>query len=258
MKEKSFGFVGGGRITAILLRALKDSGNFSSLVSVSDANQDVINNIKIEFPEVHVSTDNKIPAASDLVFLSLHPPVMMQVLEEIKGVVRDDSVIISLAPKISIQAIRGVLTQVTKVVRMIPNAPTVIQKGYNPVCFSPEMSGEEVNAIQKLISVFGESPVVEEKKLEAFAIIAAMGPTYLWFQFNKLHQIGKSFGLSDKELSEAIQSMAIGGLSTLYDSGLSFEQVVDLVPVKPLAEYETTIAGYYDAVLQPLYKKLTN
>lgn len=258
MKEQSFGFIGGGRITAILLRALKDAGKFPASVSVSDANEEVLNKIKREFPEVRISTDNKIPAASDLVFISLHPPVMMAALEEIKSTVTSDSIIISLAPKISMQAIKGVLTQTTKVVRMIPNAPSIIQKGYNPACFSSEMSAGEVSAIQELINIFGEAPVVEEKKLEAFAIIAAMGPTYFWFQFNKLHELGKSFGLSEEDLSKSIQAMAAGALSTLYDSGLSFEQVVDLVPVKPIAEYETAIAGYYDAALLPLYQRLTN
>ena len=66
----------------------------------------------------------------------------------------------------------------------------------------------------------GDFPEVEEGKLEAYAIITAMGPTYLWFQLCELNELAKSFGLSEKEAAKAISKMTKGALKTLFDSGL--------------------------------------
>ena len=43
-----------------------------------------------------------------------------------------------------------------------------------------------------------------EDKLEAYAILTAMGPTYFWFQWQELLQIGLSFGLDALEIETGL------------------------------------------------------
>jgi pyrroline-5-carboxylate reductase len=85
-----------------------------------------------------------------------------------------------------------------------------------------------------------------------------MGPTYFWFQLYELQELAKSFGISDNTLKDAIPKMLIGAARTMYESGLTPSEVMDLVPVKPLGEEETTIKGFYQNRLTTLYKKLKN
>jgi len=139
---------------------------------------------------------------------------------------------------------------------MIPNAPSIIGKGYNPVAFSPGFSKSEAKDFLKVVKPLGDSPEVDEDKLEAYAIITAMGPTYLWFQLAELDEIAKSFGLSEKEAAKAISKMAKGAIKTLFNSGLNATEVIDLVPVKPLAEEEAGIRNAYRSRLTSLYGKL--
>lgn len=47
----------------------------------------------------------------------------------------------------------------------------------------------------------------KEDKLEAYAVITSMGPTYLWFQLHELYEIAKEFGMSDGEARNAISKM---------------------------------------------------
>ncbi|MCM8761870.1 MAG: hypothetical protein NC929_00935, partial [Candidatus Omnitrophica bacterium] len=97
---------------------------------------------------------------------------------------------------------------------------------------------------------------VEEEKLEAYAILTTMGPTYLWFQLYKLQDIVKSFGLSETEIEEGILKMIYGSIQTMYKSGLPPSSVMDLVPVKPLGEEEGNIKIIYERCLNNLFKKL--
>jgi len=52
--------------------------------------------------------------------------------------------------------------------------------------------------------------------------------------------------------------MTAGAVKTMQESGLSPAGVMDLVPVKPMAEHEETIRGMYAASLTGLYGKLTS
>jgi pyrroline-5-carboxylate reductase len=256
MFNKSFGFIGGGRVDKILLHAMSRKGEMPKNIIVSDTNKEVLQKLKNQFPEIVITNDNTEPAKCDYVFISLHPPVFMSVLNEIKESVRLESVIISLAPKISVEKIQSILTQSKNVVRMIPNAPSYINKGYNPVVYSKEIAGEVKSELEKLFSVFGEFPEVNEYNLEAYAIVAAMGPTYLWFQLQQLKELGASFGLSEDELKKTMPAMVKGAIDTMFESELSIEEVIDLIPVKPLAEDEQAIKNMYKTKLEALFAKL--
>jgi len=256
MFEKSFGFIGGGRVDKILLHALSNKGMMPANVVVSDPNNEALEKLKAQFRKISITNDNTKPAKCDYVFISLHPPVFIGVLNEIKESICSESVIISLAPKISIEKIQSAIPQAKNIVRMIPNAPTYINKGYNPVAFSKDFPKEDKVELKKLFSIFGEYPEVNEYDLEAYAITAAMGPTYFWFQFNQLKELASSFGLSEKELNVTIPAMVKGAVETMFASGLSIEEVIDLVPAKPLAEDESTIKSIYKTKLELLFAKL--
>ena len=50
--------------------------------------------------------------------------------------------------------------------------------------------------------------------------------------------------------------MLWGTTETLFNSGLTYEEVMDLVPVKPMGEVEETIKGYYTQYLTALFQKI--
>ena len=58
---------------------------------------------------------------------------------------------------------------------MIPNAPSKIGKGYNPVVFSPALNNQEKAALLNLFENCGESPEVPEEQLKAYAILTGVG-----------------------------------------------------------------------------------
>ena len=190
MNNKSFGFIGGGRVDRILLNALMNRNSMPANVIISDTNNDVLQSLKNQFPAITAIQSNLEPAACDYVFISLHPPVMASTLEEIKNRIKKDAIVISLAPKLTIEKISSLLGGFTRIVRMIPNAPSYINEGFNPVVFSSTISPEEKSELFDLFSHFGKCPEVNEADLEAFAIVTAMGPTYLWFQLNQLYELG--------------------------------------------------------------------
>ncbi len=132
---------------------------------------------------------------NEIVFLAIHPPVIAGTLGELS--VQSGSIIVSLAPKFTISKIFELTNGASKIVRMIPNAPSMIGKGFNPVSYSAGISESDRNVLSELFGALGECKEVPEQNLEAYAILTAMGPTYLWYQLYELQRLVTEYGLSD-------------------------------------------------------------
>jgi pyrroline-5-carboxylate reductase len=257
MITQSIGFIGGGRVAKIVLQGWRRAGQFPANIIATDNNAEVLGNLKSDFQNIETVVNNaKRAAASDIVFIGLHPPVFAEILQEIKSVVKPSTIVVSLAPKISLAKLTEGLGGLINIVRVIPNAPSIVNEGYNPVAFSSEISANAKQTILELFRPLGEIPEVTEELLEAYAIFTAMGPTYFWFQLYELQELIKSFGISQKAIQDGLPKMLSGAVKTMYESGLTPTEVMNLIPVKPLGEEETTIKGFYQNRLNALYKKL--
>jgi pyrroline-5-carboxylate reductase len=253
--KQSIGFIGGGRVTRILLQAFKNKNAQFSKIVVTDTNPDVSGNLKKSFPDIQVDNAS-IAASQDIVFISLHPPVIMDTLELIKGSINSNTIMISLAPKITITKISSKLDQAKNIARLIPNATSYINEGYNPICFSPDFASKLRQQIIDLLKIMGNTFEVKEEKLESYAIMSAMLPTYFWFQWKELTEIGIRIGLTDEESRNSINDTIIASLNLMFKSCLTPAEVIDLIPVKPIGEHELQIIEIYKTKLIGLFEKI--
>ncbi|MDZ7723404.1 MAG: NAD(P)-binding domain-containing protein [candidate division KSB1 bacterium] len=254
---KSLGFIGGGRITSVFLQAMKNRDVNVDHIVVSDPDTIALKKLTHAYSVLNVTTGSNTEAAGqDIVFLAVHPPVLKNVLPDIAESVSRAKAVVSLAPVFTAEKISGLLNGYNKLVRMIPSAASYINAGFNPMWFSNSVDGTVKKQLLHLFDVLGECPQVEEEKLEAYAIVTAMGPTYLWPQLNELHKLALEFGMTEKETVDGIKAMLENTLQLMYDAGLSYDEVVDLIPVKPLGESEADFRNIYRTQLSGLYKKL--
>lgn len=255
MKTNSLGFIGGGRITRIFLEAFANTkAEFQSIV-VFDTNREVLTALKQQFPRIEVAENLRQAASQPTVFIALHPPVILETLDKMADSVSNETVVISLAPKITLGKMASRLNT-SRLIRMIPNATSYINEGYNPVTFAADFAEDEKLRVLEELKLLGNTFEVAESKLEAYAILSAMLPTYFWFQWNELSKIGVQMGLTEAESKEAIEQTLNGASHLLFGSSLSPEQVMDLIPVKPIGEHQAQITEIYQTKLMGLYGKI--
>jgi pyrroline-5-carboxylate reductase len=182
--------------------------------------------------------------------------VLADALRPLASQLRPEAVLISLAPKVTIAKLTETLGGFGRIARAIPNAASVVNAGFNPVTLSPALAGTERDGLLGWLGKLGDCPVVAEEQLEAYAVLTAMGPTYLWFQLDQMRKLGESFGLPPGAAGTALARMVAGAAKTFFESGLTPEEVMDLVPVKPLQEEEAGIRSAYQTRLEAMYRKL--
>jgi pyrroline-5-carboxylate reductase len=257
MKNKSIGFIGGGRVTRIFLEGWQRANALPGKIVVSDCRAEALAQLKARFPMIETASDNSAAAvAPDAVFLAVHPLVMAEVVAGIRSSVQQRAIVVSVAPKFTVTKLTELLGGFARLARVIPNAPSVMNLGFNPVAFGPAMTVADKTVLADLLKPLGPCPEVAEAKLEGFALLSGMGATYLWFQLQTLREVAAGFGLSDADIAPALSRTVCGATRTLLESGLPPAEVMDLIPVKPLAEMEGQVIELYRTRLPALYQKI--
>jgi pyrroline-5-carboxylate reductase len=139
---------------------------------------------------------------------------------------------------------------------MIPNAPSIIGRGYNPVAFGEGVDAATREGLSALFAPWGAWPEVPERDLEAYAILTGMGPTYYWYQWQALRDVVLQFGLAPERADDALRQMLDGAAATLLQSGLTPAAVLDLIPVRPLQSIEESVTAAYGTALPALYTRI--
>jgi pyrroline-5-carboxylate reductase len=250
----TIGFVGGGRVTRILAGGWARAGTLPGRVLVCDPNADAMDALQTLVPAVERAPVD-VASSADVVFVALHPPVLAEAVAAMAPYLRPGALVVSLAPKVTLAALAQ-LAGTPCVTRMIPNAPSLIGQGYNPVSHGAGVDADARARLADLFMPWGQAPEVPEDQLEGYAILTGMGPTYFWFQWQALRELATEFGLPPEEADQAIEAMVDGAVATLLNGGLSPGDAMDLVPVKPLAHMEPAIASAYRTALPALHAKI--
>jgi len=220
MKTKSLGFLGGGRITKIFLQVIVNNKSEYKSIVVYDINPDVLTQLKTQFPGIVIAETAIEAANQDLVFIALHPPVIMETLSLVNNVIKSGSILISLAPKISIAKMASLLPNVPNIARLIPNATSIVNEGFNPICFASTMFDIKKQFLLRILRRMGRTFEVEEAKLESYAVLSAMLPTYFWFQWKELVEIGCKMGFTLEESQNAVRDTVLAAVRTYFYSGM--------------------------------------
>lgn len=256
MNSTSIGFIGGGRITRIFLEGWTRANQTPANIIVSDPNAEILDSLKARFPGILTTSDNARAASQDLVFLAVHPPVMAAVVGAIPDHLKAGAVVVSLAPKFTIAKLTELLRGFGRLARVIPNAPSIIGAGFNPVAFAPELSGEDRKPVTGLLAHLGDCPQVAEETLETYALFTARGPTYFWFQFYELLRFAETSGLTFDEAQRGLSAMVAGALKTMTVAGLDREEVMNLIPVKAPGEMEALVTEVFRKQLPSILEQI--
>ena len=144
-----------------------------------------------------------------------------------------------------------------QIARVIPNEPSLVGAGFNPVTFGKGATSTTRELVLGLFPPLGAVPEVADEDLEAYAILNAMGPTYLWSQLYALVDVAGQIGLAPDDAARAVGAMVADAWRTIAEAGLSTDEVQDLVPVKPFADAVGTMTSAYGDVSPGLHARLS-
>jgi pyrroline-5-carboxylate reductase len=253
---KTLGFIGGGRIVSIIIKGLIKAEKLPPRVIVYDSDKAARERISRSVKGIPVTESLAEAAGADIVIAALHPQAFLETAKDIASAVKKDSFVLSLVPKIRLGKTAELLGPSVHVARMNPNAPSLVNRGFNPVAYSPSCTADEKKMIEAVFGSLGEMPEVDDAQIEAFAVITAMGYTYLDYQCAELFELAKRFGIPADLASRGVRALFAGTAETVLGSGADID-VFDLVPARPMKDTEESMRKQYGQQLAERFSMLT-
>lgn len=219
-------FLGAGNMAEAIARAMisRDVARASDLFASdpTDARRTLFSGMGI-----NVSEDNAaIVRPAKTVMLCCKPQKMKEVLESIKGVISDHTLIVSIAAGISTDFIRTHLGRpAQRVVRVMPNTPLMVGQGMSAMAPASGVGPEDVAAVRQIFEVAGKVVLVEEDMIDAVTAVSGSGPAYYFLLTEHLAKAAMELGFDGDTAQLLARQTALGSSLMLTQSPDSPEEL---------------------------------
>lgn len=221
------GFIGCGKMASAIIKGVLNSKFLTQEnIIASEISEEFANAKKSELG-IDVFTDNKIITKnSDVIFIATKPSYVKSVLQEIKGELTENKLIVSIAAGVSTKTIEDETGKEVPTIRVMPNAPAMILEGMSGISKGRFATAEQIAYVEEFLSNIGRCIVVDEDKIDVLTAISGSGPAFFYKTINEIARAGEKLGLDyDKALLLSIQT-AIGSAKLMLDNELSPEELI--------------------------------
>uniref|UniRef100_A0A8C5X131 Pyrroline-5-carboxylate reductase n=1 Tax=Malurus cyaneus samueli TaxID=2593467 RepID=A0A8C5X131_9PASS len=210
------GFVGAGRMAGGLVRGLLQAGKVPAsniLASApSDKNLDAWSGLRTTLNlEVVQQEHPGLPGHQ-----TPHPAA---VLEEIRPAVDSHHIVVSLVAGVTIQTLQRLLPPWTKVLRIMPNLPCVVQAGAMVFSRGSNAGDDEAALLKSLLSSCGLCEEVPESYIDIHTGLSGSGVAYVYLFAEALAEGAVKMGMPGALASRIAAQTLLGAAKMLLETG---------------------------------------
>jgi pyrroline-5-carboxylate reductase len=161
-----------------------------------------------------------VPAVAAMV-IAVKPQVAATVLPAYAGLVRSDSVVVSIMAGKTLRAIGGLLPSAAALVRAMPNTPAAIGRGITVAVPNEKVTPAQRTLAHGLLAATGAVEwVTDEGLMDAVTAVSGSGPAYVFLLAEALAQAGIAAGLPAALAARLARDTVAGSGELLHQSEL--------------------------------------
>ena len=230
LRDHSIGFIGGGNMGEALIRGLIAASLFpAEKVFAYDVIPARIQYLEMEFGITGRHSIGELAESSSIIMLAVKPQVMSQVLDTLRAHLSHKPLVISIAAGIALSILEGRLPDKTSVVRVMPNAPALVQKGASALSRGKAVSAAQMEMSLALFRAVGKAVEVEEKLMDTVTGLSGSGPAFVLLVIEALIDAGVFMGLPRQTARELVVQTFIGTSMMLEITGKHPADLKDMI-----------------------------
>lgn len=229
--NKKIGFIGAGNMATAMMSGILRGGLVPPeeiiMSDVSGAQRDKIS----EQYGVNVTDDNKVVAAqSEVLFLAVKPQYYSDVLTEIRGCVREDTLIITIAPGQTLASLAERLgSDRAKIICTMPNTPAMVGQGMTAVTPNANVTPEELAYACRIFGCFGRAEVVGEHLMDAVVSVSGSSPAYVFMLIEAMADAAVADGMPRAQAYQFAAQAVMGSAKMVLETGRHPAELKDMV-----------------------------
>ena len=150
--------------------------------------------------------------ARSIVVLAVKPQRLGLVLDELKGALHEDQLVLSIVAGARMETIAAGLLH-PAVVRAMPNTPAQIGQGMTAWTATDEVNDEQAAQVRAMLAALGREMHVEnERMIDMATALSATGPTYIFLVMEALVDAGVHMGFSRHVAQELVTQTMLGSV----------------------------------------------
>jgi pyrroline-5-carboxylate reductase len=204
--KKTIGVIGYGSMGKAIVRGLLKA-------KVLQENEIIVSRTS-DAQNLESSSNKQVVAQASLVLLAVKPKDAIEVLEEIRDSLDENSLLVSVVAGLTCAKIDRVIDANARIVRVMPNTPVRVGEGMTVIAKGPRATEDDITKLSKLFHATGEVEIIEEEQMDAATAIAGSGPAYLFYLMESMIEAGEQEGLSHS-LALKLASQTLYGAAKL-------------------------------------------
>ena len=205
LNDVNVAFIGAGAMASAMVGGLLARRDVEpDGVVASDRHQERLDAVGGQFG-IRTTLDNVDAARqAHVVVLSVKPQVLPVVLDELRGAVEPDALVVSIVAGATISSIATGLGH-RAIVRTMPNTPAQVGEGMTVWTATPEVSEPQREQAGAIVAALGRQLFVEEEKfLDMATAISGSGPAYVFLMMEALIDAAVHLGFSRDAAREMV------------------------------------------------------
>lgn len=212
-------FIGGGNMAMALIGGMLQQGFSVSQIHVVEISAENRDKIKREFAVEAVAELATGVAGSDIIILAVKPQQLTELAQQLAPLLKDH-LVISIAAGIRATDISRWLGGYQRLVRAIPNTPTLVRAGVTGLYALPVVNKRERESAEAILAAVGTVLWVEqEEMLHTITAISGSGPAYVFYFLEAMQQAGIELGLTADQARQLSLQTFSGAVKLAEQSG---------------------------------------
>ncbi len=224
------GFIGCGNMATAMIKGILDSQKVKT--------EDVIASAKSEKTREKIKTELGINAAlrnkevaefSDILFLAVKPQYYEEVIQEIKDDLRENQMIVSIAPGKTLAWLAERLGEDKKIIRTMPNTPAMVKEGMMGMCRNNLVTENEMQQVKDICESFGKAEVVPESLIDVVVGVSGSSPAYVFMFIEAMADAAVADGMPRTQAYKFAAQAVLGSAKMVLETGKHPGELKDMV-----------------------------
>lgn len=227
---KKIGFIGCGNMGTAMMQGILDSGKCTpENMMISCRTQAALEEKHQKFG-VQTSTDNrKVAAFAEILFVAVKPQFYEEVLQEIKDLLNETQIIVSIAPGKTLAWFDELFGRKLKVIRTMPNTPSMVKEGMMGMCAGTCVTEEELALIQDICSGFSQTEVIPEHLMDVVTAVSGSSPAYVFMFIEAMADAAVAGGMPRAQAYKFAAQAVLGSAKMVLETGMHPGELKDMV-----------------------------
>ncbi len=227
---EKIGFIGTGNMGEALIRGILENGVYKKdQIIVFDKIKEKLSSVSKRFGLKEANSNADLVKNSEVILICVKPQDMYDLLDEIKGCLKESQLLVSIAAGIPTDAIIDKIGKQIPTVRVMPNTPALVQKGISGISYGRNIKEMHKKIVRKIFGAVGEIIEVEEELIDAITAVSGSGPGYVFRIMEYMVEAAMRIGIGEEDAKKLVIQTFLGSAYLAKESGRSISELRKMV-----------------------------